>query len=112
VEEEANMKPEIEYSSPEIDQVFVLNTPSGSVAWVAVTDPDEGDTIEYLWTIDGLGPQATASAFVNTNFQGSSITLIPDDVYDGRTLTCMVYDSHGASTRATWELSVPEGAGQ
>jgi hypothetical protein len=112
VEEQSNMSPEIEYSSPELNSIFVLDAPSGSVAWVAVTDPDEGDTMEYLWTIDGLGPQATATAFVNEHYQGSAITLQPDALYDGRTLTCMVYDSRGASTRATWEIEVPEGVGQ
>ena len=106
------MEPVIEYSSPEISGTFLLDSPSGSVAWVAVTDPDEGDTVEYLWTIDGLGPQATATSFVNENFQGSTITLMPRDLYDGRTLTCMIYDSRGASTRATWEIQLAEGIGQ
>ena len=106
------MNPEIEFSSPELNGVFVLASPTGSVAWVAVTDPDEEDTIEYLWTIDGLGPQATATAFVNQNYQGSAITLQPDPIYDRRTLTCMVYDSRGATARATWEINVPEGVGQ
>jgi hypothetical protein len=109
VEEQSNMQPVIEYSSPELEGVLLLDSPTGSVAWVAVSDPDEDDTIEYLWTIDGLGPQATATAFVNQNYQGSKITLMADPLYDGRTLTCMVYDSRGASTRATWEIEVAEG---
>ena len=106
------MNPTIEYSSPELDGVFVLDSPLGSVAWVAVTDPDDGDTLEYLWTIDGLGPQATATAFVNQNYQGSKLTLAPDPLFDGRTLTCIVYDSRGATTRGTWEIEVPSGGGQ
>jgi hypothetical protein len=111
LEEEPNMPPVIEFSNPEPDGVFLLNSPTGSVAWIAVTDPDPDDTVEYLWTISGLGPQGSAQAFVNKNYQGSSITLAPDSVYEGRTLSCAVYDSIGASARISWTIAIGEGLG-
>ncbi len=109
VEEEPNMPPVIEFSNPEPNGVLHINSPAGSVAWIAVTDPDPHDTVEYLWTIEGLGPQGTAQAFVNKNYQGSSITLPADANLDGRQLTCTVFDNIGASTRIGWEIAVEVG---
>ena len=100
------MPPVIEFSNPEPDGVLTINSPGGSVAWIAVTDPDPDDTVEYLWTIEGLGPQGTAQSFVNKNYQGSSITLPLDTLYNGRQLTCTVFDSIGASTRISWQVQV------
>ncbi len=110
VEIHPNVAPVIEYSSPEADNVFRIDTQQGGVAWVSVVDDDEGDVMEYLWTINGLGPQGTATSFVSGNYQGSSITLPQDPVYDGRVLTCTVYDAAGASDRRTWTIEVEEGA--
>ena len=110
VEIHPNAAPVIEYSSPEADNVFRIDTQQGGVAWVSVVDDDEGDVMEYLWTINGLGPQGTATSFVSGNYQGSSITLPQDPVYDGRVLTCTVYDAAGASDRRTWTIEVEEGA--
>jgi len=103
------MNPVIEYASPELDGIFLLDSIEGNAAWVGVYDPDEGDTVEYLWTITGLGPQATASATVSENYQISKITLLPRQIYHDRTLTVTVFDSRGASTRASWTIEVEEG---
>ena len=109
VEVHPNAPPVIEFSSPEADNVFRIDTQQGGVAWVSVYDEDEGDVMDYLWTINGLGPQGTATSFVSGNYQGSSITLAQDAVYDGRVLTCTVYDSSGASDRRTWTIEVETG---
>ena len=109
-EEHPNAPPVIEYSSPEPDNIFRINTPAGSVAWVSVFDPDQGDVMEYMWTINGLGPQGTAQAFMSGNYQGSSIQLPRDPVYNGRVLTCTVYDASGASDRRSWTIQVEEGS--
>jgi len=108
-EKHPNVPPVIEFSSPEADGIVRVDTVSGSVAWVSVYDKDEDDALEYLWTISGLGPQGTAQAFVNNNYQGSSIQVLPDTVYDGRVLTCTVYDSVGASDRRSWSIEIGEG---
>ena len=110
VEIHPNAAPVIEYSSPEAEDIFRIDTNQGGVAWVSVYDPDEEDVMEYLWTINGLGPQGTATSFVSGNYQGSTITLPLDEVYDGRVLTCTVYDAAGASDRRTWTIEVEEGA--
>ena len=109
-EEHPNAPPVIEYSSPEPDNIFRIDTPAGSVAWVSVFDPDQGDVMEYMWTINGLGPQGTAQAFMSGNYQGSSIQLPRDPVYNGRVLTCTVYDPSGASDRRSWTIEVEEGS--
>ena len=109
-EEHPNAPPVIEYSSPEPENVFRIDTPAGSVAWVSVFDPDQGDVMEYMWTINGLGPQGTAQAFMSGNYQGSSIQLPRDPVYNGRVLTCTVYDPSGASDRRSWTIEVEEGS--
>lgn len=109
LEEEPNLPPIIEFSYPEADQVFRLDSPAGSVAWIAVTDPDKNDTVEYQWTIGGLGPQGTASAFVNNEYRGSAIRLPPDSVFDGRSLLCTVFDSMGASVQISWQIEVADG---
>jgi hypothetical protein len=109
LEEEPNMPPVIEFSYPEADEVFHLDSPAGSVAWIAVTDPDKNDTVEYLWTIDGLGAQGSASAFVNQDYRGSAIRLTADSVYDDRNLVCTVFDSKGASAQVSWLIEVAEG---
>ena len=70
-----NEPPVIEFSGPEANDVFRIDTSQGGIAWVSVYDPDDGDVMEYLWTINGLGPQGTATSFVSGNYQGSSITL-------------------------------------
>ena len=65
-----NAAPIIEFSSPDQDDVFRIDGTQGGVAWVSVVDPDEGDVMDYLWTITGLGPQGTAQTFVSGNYQG------------------------------------------
>jgi len=110
VEVHPNVPPVIEYSSPEADNIFRIDTKQGGVAWVSVYDEDEGDVMDYLWTINGLGPQGSATSFVSGNYQGSSITLPQDPVYHGRVLTCTVFDSAGASARRTWTIEVEAGA--
>ena len=105
-----NVAPIIEFSSPDEDDVFRIDGTQGGVAWVSVVDPDEGDVMDYLWTITGLGPQGTAQTFVSGNYQGSSIQLPSDPLLDGRTLTCTVYDQAGASARRSWSISVGGGA--
>ncbi len=106
VEKNPNVAPVIEYSSPEPDDVLRIDTAHGSVAWVSVYDEDEGDVMEYLWTITGLGPQGTSQAFVTENYRGSSIQLSMDPIYSGRVLTCTVYDKAGASDRRSWTIEV------
>ena len=109
-ERHPNEPPVIEYSSPEPDNVFRIDTPAGSVAWVSVFDPDESDVMEYMWTINGLGPQGTSQAFMSGNYQGSSIQLPLDPIYNGRVLTCTVYDAAGASDRRSWTIEVEQGS--
>ena len=109
-EDQPNAPPVIEYSSPEPDNIFRIDTPSGAVAWVSVFDPDQEDVMEYLWTINGLGPQGTSQAFMSGNYQGSSIQLPLDPVYNGRVLTCTVYDPAGASDRRSWTIEVEAGS--
>ena len=104
-----NEPPVIEFSGPEADDIFRIDTQQGGIAWVSVYDPDDDDVMEYLWTINGLGPQGTATNFVNGNYQGSSISLPLDPIYDGRVLTCTVYDAAGASDRRTWTIDVEDG---
>ena len=106
VEQNSNVAPVIEYSSPEPEDVLRIDTVTGSVAWVSVYDEDEGDVMEYLWTITGLGPQGTSQAFVTGNYRGSSIQLPMDPIYNGRVLTCTVYDKAGASDRRSWSIEV------
>ena len=110
VEVHPNAPPVIEYSSPEADNVFRIDTSQGGVAWVSVYDDDEGDVMDYLWTINGLGPQGSATSFVSGNYQGSTITLPQDPIYHGRVLTCTVFDTAGASARRTWTIQVETGA--
>ena len=109
-ERHPNEPPVIEYSSPEPDKIFRIDTPSGSVAWVSVFDPDQEDVMEYLWTINGLGPQGSSQAFMSGNYQGSSIQLPLDPIYNGRVLTCTVYDAAGASDRRSWTIEVEQGS--
>ena len=104
-----NAPPQIEFSSPESGEVFRIDSLQGGVAWVSVVDPDEGDVMDYLWTINGLGPQGSAQTFVSGNYQGSSIQLPSDTTLDGRTLTCTVYDQAGASDRRSWSIQVGGG---
>ena len=106
VELNSNVAPVIEYSSPEPEDVLRIDTTNGSVAWVSVYDDDEGDVMEYLWTITGLGPQGSSQAFVTGNYRGSSIQLPMDPIYNGRVLTCTVYDKAGASDRRSWSIEV------
>jgi len=101
-----NEPPQIEYSSPEVSDIFRIDTKEGGVAWVSVYDPDEDDVMEYLWTISGLGPQGSAQTFVSGNYQGSSIQLPQDSQFDTRVLTCTVYDTQGASDRRSWTIEV------
>ena len=110
IEVQPNAPPVIEYSSPEADDVFRIDTRQGGVAWVSVYDDDEGDVMDYLWTINGLGPQGSATSFVSGNYQGSAITLPQDPIYHGRVLTCTVFDTAGASARRTWTIEVETGA--
>ena len=105
-----NAPPSIEFSSPDEGQVFRIDGTQGGVAWVSVVDPDEDDVMDYLWTINGLGPQGSAQTFVSGNYQGSSIQLPSDPLLDGRTLTCTVYDQAGASARRSWSIEVGGGA--
>lgn len=105
-----NAPPSIEFSSPEQGEVFRIDGTQGGVAWVSVVDPDEGDVMDYLWTINGLGPQGSAQTFVSGNYQGSSIQLANDSSLNGRTLTCTVYDRAGASARRSWSIEVGGGA--
>ena len=105
-----NAPPSIEFSSPERGDVFRIDGLQGGVAWVSVVDPDEGDVMDYLWTINGLGPQGSAQSFVSGNYQGSSIQLPNDATLNGRTLTCTVYDQAGASDRRSWSIEVGGGA--
>ena len=109
-EEHPNAPPVIEYSSPEPENIFRIDTPAGSVAWVSVFDPNQEDVMEYMWTINGLGPQGTAQSFMSGNYQGSSIQLPLDPVYNGRVLTCTVYDPSGASDRRSWTIEVERGS--
>jgi hypothetical protein len=106
IERDPNVPPVIEYSSPEADAVLRIDTSYGGVAWVSVYDVDEDDVMEYLWTVTGLGPQGTAEAFVNGNYRGSKIQLPLDSLYNGRVLTCTVYDKAGASDRRSWTVEV------
>ena len=106
---EPNEPPQIEYSSPEQSEVFRIDTTQGGVAWVSVFDPDEGDVMEYLWTISGLGPQGSSQTFVSGNYQGSSIQLPLDTQLNARVLTCTVFDSQGASDRRSWSIEVESG---
>ena len=99
----------IEYSSPDAGEVFRIDTSSGGVAWISVFDPDEDDEMDYLWSINGLGPQGSAQSFVSGNYQGSSIQLGADDNFDGRVLTATVYDTAGASARRFWTIEVEVG---
>jgi len=108
-EDHPNAPPIIEFSSPEPENVFRIDTPTGAVAWVSVFDPDQSDVMEYMWTINGLGPQGTSQAFMSGNYQGSSIQLSLDPVYNGRVLTCTVYDPAGASDRRSWTIEVEGG---
>jgi hypothetical protein len=105
-----NAAPTIEYSNPEATEVLRISGAEGGVAWVSVFDPDEGDVMDYLWTINGLGPQGSAQTFVSGNYQGSSIQLPFDTVLNGRTLTCTVYDQAGASDRRSWAIEVGGGS--
>jgi hypothetical protein len=109
-EEPPNEPPVIEYSSPEADEVFRIDTQQGGVAWVSVYDPDEGDVMDYLWSINGLGPQGSAQTFVSGNYQGSSIQLPQDPDLNGRVLTCTVYDLSGATDRRNWSIEVEVGS--
>ena len=104
--EQPNEPPVIEFSSPEASEVFEIDTDQGGVAWVSVYDPDEGDVMDYMWTVSGLGPQGTAQSFVSGNYQGSSIQLPRDNQLHGRVLTCTVFDLEGASDRRSWTIQV------
>ena len=107
---EPNEPPVIEFSSPSDSDVFRIDTKEGGVAWVSVYDPDEGDVMEYLWSISGLGPQGSAQTFVSANYQGSSIQLPQEMNLNARTLTCTVYDSQGASDQRSWSIEVETGS--
>jgi hypothetical protein len=109
-EEHPNAPPVIEFSSPEPENVFRIDTPTGAVAWVSVFDPDQSDVMEYMWTINGLGPQGSSQAFMSGNYQGSSIQLPLDPLYNGRVLTCTVFDPAGASDRRSWTIEVEGGS--
>jgi len=105
-----NAPPSIEFSSPDQGDVFRIDGIQGGVAWVSVVDIDEDDVMDYLWTINGLGPQGSAQTFVSGNYQGSSIQLPSDPLLDGRTLTCTVYDQAGASDRRSWAIEIGGGS--
>jgi hypothetical protein len=105
-EVQPNEPPIIEYSSPDEGDIFRIDTSQGGVAWISVYDPDEDDVMDYLWSINGLGPQGSAQTFVSGNFQGSSIQLPQTANMDGRVLTATVYDAAGASDRRHWTIEV------
>ncbi len=113
VEEQVNKPPEIVSSFPEPDQMLELNT-DPTVAWVVVEDENDPESLDYLWTIENIGPQPWEPLPFygdDQNIYGSMIRITPDPIlHHGRRLRAQVTDGFGATAVAEWDLSVPEEA--
>jgi len=103
---EKNSPPEIQTSDPAEGAELLFDLPQ-VVAFVVVIDPNEEDTLEYVWTIERFGPQPSVP-LTTESVNGSMITLQKDPSFNGRKLTCTVYDSFGASDSRQWIIVIPE----
>ena len=109
VPEAQNVAPTIERSDPPPGTPVVMNTET-VVVFVVVEDDNDPESLEYIWTVEGLGEQGVAQPINTGTVYGSRLTLQRNEVYDGRTLRCWVYDSFGESDDRDWIISVPEEA--
>jgi hypothetical protein len=97
-EVDANQTPVIEESDPP-DGSTLLFDREVERPFVVVTD--DGDELEFLWSISGIGTLGGAEPIGGT-LQGSQLSLTWDESYEGRTLRVAVYDVEGASASREW----------
>jgi hypothetical protein len=102
-----NEPPEIISSDPDEGEPLVIDLPQIKV-FVVVLDPNDGEALDYRWTVSGLDEVGTAEPFGGNNYHGSRLTLDQNPLYDGRSLRVQITDTYGDTTARDWEISVPE----
>jgi len=104
-----NSPPEILYSDPPMGATMQMRISQLNPAFVVAQDPDVDDTMQFQWFISGaviLGPGET---IVQQNFLGSKIDIQQaEENWHGRTLTCIVVDSLGATASISWPIEILE----
>lgn len=98
IEVEANQAPVIEDSDPPEGETLLFDR-EVERPFVVVTD--DGDELEFLWSISGVGTLGGAEPIGGT-LKGSQLSLTWDDSYEGETLRVAVYDPEGASASREW----------
>lgn len=107
IEVTQNVPPTIDLSSPADGSDLVFQGEQYT-AFVIALDED-GDSLSFVWTLEGHGEQAYAVPFQSEGFQGSQLTLQREAEYDGRVLSVNVYDPQGDSARRSWTIDLSEG---
>lgn len=100
IEDTQNVPPVIDVSSPAEGGDLVFQGEQYTAFVIALDD--DGDTLSFVWTIEGHGIQANAEPFQSSGLQGSQLQLQRQADYDGRTLSVNVYDPSGESARRSW----------
>ena len=101
-----NVPPQIIHSSPGDGETLVIDLPE-VVAFVEAED-DDGDSLFCEWSIDFIGELGPGTPLLNPDLQGCALTLDQDPEYDGRTLTCQVFDPSKDSDEISWPIEVVE----
>jgi len=107
VEVDPNMPPEITASSPPADATVVVSA-SGATVFIVVDDPNDPESLIYLWSIHGKG-QVPDTPLVTAGLNGSQVDIAADPDFDGRQLEVWVSDSYGAKDSRSWTLNVETG---
>ena len=104
-----NSPPEILYSDPAQGDPMQIRTSQSTPAFIVAQDPDIDDALQFQWFISGaiiLGPGET---IIQQDFIGSKIDIQQaEESWHGRTLTCVVVDSTGATASISWPIEVLE----
>ncbi len=108
IEVTQNVPPTIDLSSPADGSDLVFRGEQ-ETAFVIALDED-GDSLSFVWTIEGHGEQPYAVQFQSEGLQGSQLTLVREADFDDRVLSVSVYDPQGDSARRSWTIDVPEGS--
>jgi hypothetical protein len=86
-----------------------MRTSQNNPAFVVAQDLDVDDTLQFQWFISGaviLGPGET---IIQQDFLGSKIDIqAAENSWHGRTLTCVVVDSMGATSSISWPIEILE----
>lgn len=104
-----NLPPEVRVTSPEAGSPVVIDLDQYTV-YIGVHDDHDNSALEFIWTINGMGNLGNAEPVPGTDIVGSRVTLEREASFDGHTLSCVVFDTEGASARVDWPIEVVEAA--